>query len=84
MRLISSSAALLEPVYGKAVGKDAALQVFAKGLLDIRCRPVVVALAVELASSSQVSKCSATVRYSRVRLGLRGSQALVAAADWAG
>ena len=57
---------------GKAVGKDATLQIFAKSPLDIRGWRVVVALAVELASSSQVSKCSATVRYSRVRSGWRG------------
>lgn len=38
----------------KAVGKDAALQVFAKRFLHIRRRGVVVALAVKLADACQL------------------------------
>ena len=38
----------------KAVGKDAALQIFAKGLLYIGGRGVVVALAVELAGAGEL------------------------------
>ena len=57
------------------VGKDAAFQIFAKGFLYAGRRGMLIALAGELAGvarSSQVSKCSATVRYSRVRSGWRG------------
>ena len=41
------------PRPGKAVGEDAALQIFAKRLTDIRLWGVVVALAVELAFTSE-------------------------------
>ena len=37
---------------GKAVGKDAAFEVFAKGLLDVGGWRVVVALAVELTGTT--------------------------------
>ena len=39
---------------GKAVGKDAAFEVFAKGLADIGLGGVVVALAVELTGTGQL------------------------------
>ena len=39
---------------GKAVGEDAALQIFAKGLADVGLGGVVVALAVELAGTGQL------------------------------
>ena len=46
--------AVITPGPGKAVGEDAALQIFAKGLADIRPWGVVVALAVELACTCQL------------------------------
>ena len=39
---------------GKAVGKDATFEVFAKRLLYVRCRCVVVALADELVHAGQL------------------------------
>lgn len=41
------------PGPGKAVGEDAALQIFAESLTDIRLGAVVVALAVELAGTGE-------------------------------
>ena len=49
--------AVITPCAGKAAGEDAAFEVFAKGLTDIRSCSVVVALA----SACHVSKCSAIV-----------------------
>ena len=46
-------AAVVTPGSGKAVGKDAAFQIFAKGLADIGPGAVVVALAVELAGTGK-------------------------------
>lgn len=46
--------AVITPGSGKAVGKDAAFQVFAKGLTDIGLGGVVVALAVELTGTGQL------------------------------
>jgi hypothetical protein len=46
--------AIVTPSSGKAVGKDAAFQIFAKGLADIGLGGVVVALAVELAGTGQL------------------------------
>ena len=45
--------AVVTPSAGKAVGEDAAFQVFAKGLADIGLGAVVVALAVELACAGE-------------------------------
>ena len=45
---------IVTPRPGKAVRKDAAFQIFAKGLADIRLGGAVVALAVELACAGQV------------------------------
>ena len=44
---------VITPRPGKAVGKDAALQILAKGLSDVRPWRVVVTLAVELARAGQ-------------------------------
>ena len=44
----------MRPRPGKAMGKDAALQIFAKGLADIGLGGVVVALAVKLAGTGQL------------------------------
>jgi hypothetical protein len=44
---------IVAPGSGKAVGKDAAFEVFAKGLADIGPGAVVVALAVELAGTGK-------------------------------
>ena len=46
--------AVVTPGPGKAMRKYAALQVFAKGLADIRLWGVVVALAIELAGTGQL------------------------------
>ena len=46
--------AVITPGSGKAVGKDAAFQVFAKSLADERLGGKVVALAVELARAGQL------------------------------
>jgi len=46
--------AVVTPDAGKAVGKDAALQIFAKRLLHIRGRSVVIALAVELSGAGEL------------------------------
>jgi hypothetical protein len=67
--------AVIAPGPGKAVRKDAAFQILAKGLADVGLGGVVVPRPSNwpaLASSSQVSKCSAIVLYSRVRSGWRG------------
>ena len=74
--------AVVTPCPGKAVRKDAAFQIFAKGLAHKGLWRVVVFLAVKLARagprwpaqvrSSQISKCSAMVWYSSVRSGWRG------------
>ena len=45
---------IVTPRPGKAVGKNAAFQIFAKGLADIRLWGVVVALAVELTGTGQL------------------------------
>jgi hypothetical protein len=45
--------AVIAPGSGKAVGEDAAFEVFAKGLADIGLGGVVVALAVELAGAGK-------------------------------
>jgi hypothetical protein len=46
--------AVIAPCSGKAMGKDAAFQILAKGLADIGLGGVVVALAVELAVTGQL------------------------------
>ena len=46
--------AIVTPCAGKAMGKDAAFQIFAKGLADIGLWGVVVALAVELTGTGQL------------------------------
>ena len=45
---------IVAPDSGKAVSKDAALQILAKGLADIGLGGVVIALAVELAGTGQL------------------------------
>jgi hypothetical protein len=45
--------AVIAPGAGKAVGEDAALQILAKGLADIRLWGVVVTLAIELACAGK-------------------------------
>ena len=47
--------AIVTPRPGKAVGEDAALQIFAKSLADIGLGRVVVALAVELTGAGELS-----------------------------
>jgi hypothetical protein len=49
--------AVIAPNPGKAVRKDAAFQIFAKGLVDVGPWCVVVTLAVELASAGQRTPC---------------------------
>ena len=46
--------AVITPGPGKAVGKDAAFQIFAKGLADVGLGGVMVALALELACTGQL------------------------------
>ena len=46
-------AAIVTPGPGKAVGKDAALQILAKGLADVGLGGVVVALAIELTCAGE-------------------------------
>ena len=46
---------IVAPRPGEAVGKDAARQIFAKGLADIGLGRVVVALAVELTGAGELS-----------------------------
>ena len=58
---------------GKAVGKNAAVQILAEGLANIRLGVAVFALPIELALAGQfdgqVSKCPAIVWYRSVRSG---------------
>lgn len=57
-------AAIITTRAGKAMSKDAAFEVVAKGLANIKFWGVVVALAVKLADAGEFmpgSKCSATV-----------------------
>ncbi len=61
----------------KAVGKDAALQVFAKSFLDIQCRGVVVALAVELAGAGQIEPGLEVFGYRAVQQGAFGVAGVV-------
>ena len=51
--MILTLPAVITPRPGKAVGKNAALQILAKGLANKRFGRVVVALAVELACAGQ-------------------------------
>ena len=46
--------AVVTPDAGKAVGKDAAFEVFAESLLYVGCRGVVVALAVKLSCAGEL------------------------------
>ena len=48
------TAAIVTPSSGKAVGKDAALQIFAKGLADIGLGRVVITLTVELPGAGEI------------------------------
>jgi len=54
---------------GKAVGKDAAFEVFAKRLLYVDRRGVVIALAVELAGASQLQPGLEVLGYRLVQQG---------------
>ena len=57
---------------GKAVSKDATLQIFAKGFLHIRGRGAVVALAVELASAGQLKPGLEVLGHRAVQQGAFG------------
>ena len=52
---------IVTPRPGKVLGKDAAFQIFAKGLADIRLWGVVVALAVELAGAGRPPRVFSSV-----------------------
>ena len=62
---------------GKAVGKDAAFEVFAKGLLDVGGWRVVVALAVELAGTCQLKPGLEVLGHCAVQQGLLGVAGVV-------
>ena len=62
-------AAVVTPGSGKAVGKDAAFQIFAKGLADIGLWGVVVALPVELACAGQLKPGLKVLGYGLVEQG---------------
>ena len=62
---------------GKAVGKDATLQILAKSPLDIRGRRVVVALAVELASAGQLKPGLEVLGYRAAQQGAFGVAGVV-------
>ncbi len=61
----------------KAVGKDAAFKVFAKSLLDIRCRGVVGALAVKLTGACQLKPSLEVLGNRAVQQGLLGVAGVV-------
>ena len=66
--------AVITPRPGKAVGKDAAFQIFAKRLADIGPGAVVVALAVELAGTGKFMPSLEVLGYGLVQqspLGVR-------------
>jgi|GEM_PF-2377397 len=57
---------------GKAVGKDAAFQILAKSLLDIRWRGVVVTLAVELSGTCELKPGLKVLGHRAVQQGAFG------------
>jgi len=61
----------------KAVGKDAAFEVFAEGLLYIRGWGVVVALAVELACASQLKPGLEVLGHRAIQQGALGVAGVV-------
>ena len=69
---------------GKAVGKDAALQVFAKRLLDLGGRGVVVALAVELSGTSQLKPSLEVFGNCAVQQGALGGAGVVGFSGFSG
>ena len=65
------------PHPGKAVSKDAAFQIFAKGLADIRLWRVVVALAARLAGTGQHKPYLKVLGYGLVNQSLLGEARVV-------
>ncbi|MFT7116089.1 MAG: hypothetical protein ACI9I0_001299 [Rhodoferax sp.] len=64
--------AVIAPGPGKAVRKDAAFQILAKGLADVGLGGVVVTLAVELARAGELQPSLEVLGYGLVQPG-RGS-----------
>ena len=69
--------AVVTPCPRKAVGKDAALQILAKRLLDIGGPGVVLALAVELTGACQLQPCLEVLGHCAVQQGALGVAGVV-------
>ena len=68
----------------KAVGKDAAFQILAKHLLDIRGRSVMVALAVELSGTGQLKPSLEVLGNRAVQQGALGVAGVVGFGGFSG